>query len=513
MRVTGPLVFCLMAATGLLAQPLRAEDVTLTSLDGGVEVQGSLLSFDGEVYRLDSRYGPLSINAEGVVCSGPGCPDLEAFVTEFAISGDAAISRVLMPALISAFARSRGLTVLREVADDTRSTFSLSDPTAGRVIGRISLHVSSTAEGFADLLSGEADIALAMRLASQQEAALAQEAGQGDLNRSGRAKVLALDAVIPIVSTAHRQTALAVETLFDMLGTGRDPAEGPLHLPGQESGAGEALAELVPEADQTPASRHDDPDEIARAVTADPAALGLTLFSEVGNADPLKLMGQCGFELEATPTTLKSEDYPFTTPLLYYTSRQRLPLLAREFLRFFDAPSAAIVIRRAGFVDQTLDRIDRSEQGDRLANAIAGAGSEVSLGDLQRFVTLTQGADRLTTAFRFTGGSATLDAQSLGNVNRLARAIETGAFDRKELLFIGFSDGNGPAAANLRLSRSRANSVLEAVQKAAVTAEFNRVSMATDAFGEAFPIACDDSDWGRRVNRRVEVWIRDHPVE
>jgi len=29
-----------------------------------------------------------------------------------------------------------------------------------------------------------------------------------------------------------------------------------------------------------------------------------------------------------------------------------------------------------------------------------------------------------------------------------------------------------------------------------------------DAFGETMPMACDDSDWGRQVNRRVEVWVR-----
>jgi phosphate transport system substrate-binding protein len=32
--------------------------------------------------------------------------------------------------------------------------------------------------------------------------------------------------------------------------------------------------------------------------------------------------------------------------------------------------------------------------------------------------------------------------------------------------------------------------------------------MAVDAFGEAMPMACDDTAWGRQVNRRVEVWVR-----
>jgi phosphate transport system substrate-binding protein len=43
---------------------------------------------------------------------------------------------------------------------------------------------------------------------------------------------------------------------------------------------------------------------------------------------------------------------------------------------------------------------------------------------------------------------------------------------------------------------------------AAETADFTQVDLKTEAFGEAMPMACDDSAWGRQVNRRVEVWLR-----
>ena len=33
-------------------------------------------------------------------------------------------------------------------------------------------------------------------------------------------------------------------------------------------------------------------------------------------------------------------------------------------------------------------------------------------------------------------------------------------------------------------------------------------AIAVESFGEALPIACDDTALGRRVNRRVEVWLR-----
>jgi phosphate transport system substrate-binding protein len=92
-------------------------------------------------------------------------------------------------------------------------------------------------------------------------------------------------------------------------------------------------------------------------------------------------------------------------------------------------------------------------------------------------------------------------------VARLAAAIEQGAFDGRRLTFVGFSDGEGRAEVNLRLSLRRAETVREAVRAAAEAADPDRLTLAVDAFGEAMPMACDDSDWGRAVNRRVEVWL------
>jgi len=73
---------------------------------------------------------------------------------------------------------------------------------------------------------------------------------------------------------------------------------------------------------------------------------------------------------------------------------------------------------------------------------------------------------------------------------------------------VGFSDGDGPAAANRDIALRRADAVRRAVISAAETANFDRIEMGVDAFGEALPMACDDSAWGRQANRRVEVWVR-----
>ena len=145
--------------------------------------------------------------------------------------------------------------------------------------------------------------------------------------------------------------------------------------------------------------------------------------------------------------------------------------------------------------------------GLRLINAIQGAGEETSLADLKRLVGVMDGADRLSLTFRFQDGSSNLDAHSRDNLADLARLIDIGFFRNTDVILAGFSDGSGAAAANLDLSRSRAEGVLAAL-KTTVAGVPDTALPKVEAFGEAMPMACDETSAGRRLNRRVEVWLK-----
>ena len=127
---------------------------------------------------------------------------------------------------------------------------------------------------------------------------------------------------------------------------------------------------------------------------------------------------------------------------------------------------------------------------------------------LQRMADRLGPMKRLTMSFRFEAGSASLDAQSRSNVVQLAHDIEQGRYDARTVFFVGFSDGQGPAERNRQIALTRAEAVREAVLQAAETADISQLDLSVDAFGEALPLACDDSAWGRKANRRVEVWLR-----
>ena len=501
---------------------LSAQDITLTSRDSKVELSGTLLGFDGEFYRIQTEYGELTVDGSGVLCEGPACPNLQDFVAELQISGAPTLGAVVMPALIETFAQKNGyLTEREEGTDATSFTYLIRRASDEKLAARFHFHVTNTDEGFADLLADEADIVMSLREIRADERRRAREAGLGDMTGENRSRVLALDAIVPVVSGSNPVQGISPAKLAQVL-AGRinnwEALGGPdvpidLHLPDDASGLGQAVVDqILHPAELTElsssATRHSDPWALAQAVAADTFALGLTSYAERGDTQALMLTGDCGFSMQASRRTIKTEDYPLTAPMFLYFPARRLPRLAREFLAFTRGPAAQIVIRRSGFVDQTPEEIAVEQQGNRFANAIAKAGTEITLGELQRMAATLTPMARLSTSFRFEAGSIRLDAQSRSNVQQLARALEVGQYDARRLLFVGFSDGNGASTGNRDIALRRADAVRRAVSEAAVAANLARVELGVDAFGEAMPMACDDSAWGRQANRRVEVWVR-----
>lgn len=511
-----------IAALGLsaLLHPAEAQDVTLTSRDGSIELTGTLLGFDGEFYRIDTLYGELTVDGSGVLCDGPGCPNLQDFVAELNISGSATMGAVLMPALVEGFALRNGYLAERVVQDKTHFNYRLTDEQTEKLAAVFYFRVTNTDEGFADLLANEADIVMALREIRADEHARAEEAGMGDMTGDNRSRVVALDGIVPIVAPnnpVREISPLELARAYAGQITNWSDLGGPdapisLHAPVQKTGLGQAIEDKIiipPGFQMSPnITRHARGIELSQQVASDAFALGVVSFAEVGNAEALTLRGRCGRPLRATRRTIKTEDYPLTAPMFLYLPARRLPKIAREFLAYTRGPSAQIVIRRAGFVDQAPEEVPVDDQGNRLANAIAAAGSEVPLTELQRMVDVLSPMKRLTTSFRFEAGSIRLDAQSRSNVQQLARGLEQGRYDARQLLFVGFSDGEGPAIANQSIALQRAEAVRRAIIEAAETVDIDQVQLEIDAFGEAMPMACDGSAWGRLTNRRVEVWVR-----
>lgn len=509
-----------IAALSFFGPSAFAQDITLTSPDGAVEISGTLLGFDGEFYRVDTLYGELTVDGSGVNCDGPACPNLTDFVAEITIAGAAGMAEILMPALLDGFALRNGYSVAREIEDTRNFTYILSDPQTNAELARFTFNASTTDEGFADLLADEADIAMSLREIRKEEAKLGFEAGLGNMQGKNRNRVLALNALVPVVSPGNpvdRITAAELAQVFagqidnwKVLGGPDAPIS--LHVPQRESGLLQAIEDrlMAPSGQDlnNGAMFHQQMASLVSAVQRDPFAIGIATYASSGAATRLPLAGGCGFAVQASRRGIKTEDYPLTAPMFLYLPARRLPKMARDFLAYTRGPAAQIVIRRAGFVDQTPEEVPIALQGERLANAIALAETSVPLEDVKAIVTRLSNHKRLTTTFRFRPGVSALDPQSQSNAQQLARALELGTYDGRELVFVGFSDGEGSAEANRTIALRRAEAVRNAVLDAAETANRDNLNIAVEGYGEALPMACDESAWGRQVNRRVEVWLR-----
>lgn len=500
--------------------PARAADVTLKSRDGKVEITGTLLGFDGEFYRVLTVYGELTVDGTGVKCEGPGCPSLTDYVAELHIAGAAVMGDLLMPALIEAFARRAGYGVARKDRKNNGFSYILSDRSNGRDLGRFHFALTNSDEGFANLIGGEADMALSVREIRAGERKHARDAGLGDLKARGRSRVLSLNALVAITSPGNPVRHISVGDLARVFSgqisnwksLGGPDAPISLHLRDMKSGLGQAVVDRVLRPAGVRLAKgavtHGSDRELVRVVSGDPFAIGIASYAESSLAQVLILRGSCGRALAPGRRTIKTEDYPLTAPMFLYLPARRLPKIGREFLTYLRSSEAQMVIRRAGFVDQSPEEIPLNMQGNRLSNALLAAGEETGLAVLQTMLKRLGGMKRLSTSFRFEAESVRLDAQSRSNVAQLAHAIESGRYDGRELLFAGFSDGAGPASGNATISLRRAEAVRTAIRAAAETANFDRLKLTVEGFGEAMPMACDDTAWGRNVNRRVEVWVR-----
>lgn len=497
----------------------QANDISLTARDGSISLSGNLVGYDGEFYRIETEFGILTVDGSGVICEGPGCPSLGPYVADLVISGARELSAVLMPALVEGFALRQGYALKREEQPDAKVLYTLYEGGSGQEAARIRIHSTSSSEGIADLLGHQADIVLSQREVTSGERVMAYEAGLGDLNSHRQERVLALNALVPIVSPGNpvrrismaQLAAIYAGKITNWSALGGEDAPITPYLREAGTGFAPVFEKKVISAQGARLSdtvvRLASDRDLLDAVSRDPFGIGIAPFTATGSNEIVQLSGRCGFGVDASDLAIKAEDYPLTTPNYMYLPERRLPQLGREFLTYLRSEAAQLVTRRAGFVDQAMSVVPLSHQGDRLANAIAMAGDEVSLADLQALSAFITRQSRLSLTFRFEGGSTYLDAPSRSNISLLARVLEAGRFDGRTISFVGFSDGQGAAAQNLTLARKRAAAVRAAVLGEAEDLDPSRLTLRVEAFGEALPMACDESAWGRGVNRRVEVWI------
>jgi len=98
---------------------------------------------------------------------------------------------------------------------------------------------------------------------------------------------------------------------------------------------------------------------------------------------------------------------------------------------------------------------------------------------------------------------ARLSSDGVRTVQKLADVLQQNP--QRRVLVEGFTDSTGTTAHNQELSERRATTVRAALQDMGVTRE----RVAIRGYGEAYPVASNDTNQNRQMNRRVEIVLSD----
>lgn len=510
----------LCAMTGAVMAPsfAMAEVVTLSASDGSVSITGNMLGLDEGYYIVETALGTMRVDAEGVVCEGEDCPVLDD--GEVQIAGSNTLGVSLVPALIGGYAATQGGMAEVKTGDEDGMLLSLmADEGFGDSLGEFEVFSTGSSDGFLALLEETAEIAMSSRRISPAEARKLASIGGGNMISPEQERVIAVDSLVVIVNPQNEASSITMAEL-DGIFSGRitnwselGGRDVPIVAVGREegSGSGSVFEARIFErsgrrmsADVQAASSNQ---EMIEAVNADIGGIGFVGFAFQEGTKHLAIGSDCGIVAHPDAFTAKAEEYPLERRLYLYNRADTTNEIGQAFLDFSISPAADDVISKAGFIGLGVLRASQASMSGRLGDMIANTVVPAELPLMRELAVDMLQFDRLSTTFRFASGSSQIEAKSLVDLDRLVSYL--GQSDEEiEVTLVGFSDSDGSFAANQSLSASRAQLVADAIQNIAGDKINSNVLITARGYGELAPSACNTSLDGKRINRRVEVWIR-----
>ena len=108
----------------VLALPtvVNSKSLSLASKTGSLEINGTLLDFDGRYYSIESEYGNVVLDSKLFDCLGEGCQGNFSKTEVLEITSLPSLNAILLPALIENFARLAAET-LDKIVDGAQTQF------------------------------------------------------------------------------------------------------------------------------------------------------------------------------------------------------------------------------------------------------------------------------------------------------------------------------------------------------------------------------------------------------
>lgn len=412
----------------------------------------------------------------------------------FRATGSNTIGARLMPALVEAYLKKIGARdVVRRKVNEIETEVAFDGRSGGgREAVMILAHGSSTS--FDALLAEQTEVGMSSRPVKESERE--KLAFLGDMYSPACEHVVGLDGLAVIVNPANPVSALTVRQVADIFGGKiRDWSEvggpaGPIRLYARDdvSGTFDSFKTMVlgdlpisPES-----ARFADSNELSDRVAVDVGGIGFIGLPYVRSSKALAISDEGTLPMIPSPFTVATEDYVLSRRLFIYTAAVPSHPWTGPFIEFVMSDEGQNVVEQVGFIPQRVD-IEKIPKAEAMPPEYAALADAYS--------------GRLSMTFRFLTGQAQLDAKGVRDLDRLVRFLARPENRRKSLVLVGFSDNSGSPETNVRLSKERADEVARQLGLRGV------VVARTAGFGQAMPLAANDTEVGRKKNRRVEVWI------
>lgn len=413
----------------------------------------------------------------------------------FRLHGSNTIGEKLAPRLIEAYLMSQGAN---NVHTDVNPAAPNEKIISGEINGHIEfieLHAHGSGTAFSDLLKDETDMGMSSRRIKDKEREdLLPKTG--DLSLPGSEHILGLDGLAIITSPSNTISSLSIDQLvgifsgeitnWSQLG-GKDlPIK--IYARDEKSGTWDSFKALVLESHKAKlaesAVRVESSSELSDSVARELGAIGFIGLPYVRHAKLLAISSSDHNKaIMPTHFTVGTEDYPLSRRLFFYTPQVNPNIEAQEFVHFVITERGQSIVEDVGFVSQNI------KLGKPFDNDFYPAEMRE----------VTARSERLSINFRFKSGSDELDTKSLNDLDRVAKYVEINAPKRVQLF--GFSDSEGDAGKGKELSERRAKVVEQQLIQRGI------YPLIAKGMGDAAPLAASNTEEGKNINRRVEVWI------
>ncbi|UWQ98596.1 substrate-binding domain-containing protein [Rhodobacteraceae bacterium S2214] len=514
--------FCILSIVGAAVLPtnVMAGDVTLKSADGTVNLTGEFLAFEDNSYMVRTPLGDLRIAATRVTCEGESCPVFEIDSADVQIAGSDTLGSGLVPLLLEGYAGNiQAAATISAGADNNIVAELIGDDGYGDNLGSYLVKSAGSNDAFSTLLENEAHIGMSSRRIRPDEARALRDAGAGNMVSPSQEHIVAVDSLVVITHPSNPIDTLTTEELGKIYsGEIKDWSEvggnpGKILVVDRPEGSGtravfsNAIFGDKPELELAPLEVRiaNDNSKVSEVVNEYENAIGFVGYAFQRGAKPLTLINECGLSIRADAFSARTEEYALQRRLYLYNRADADSEQMSDFLTYATSPAADAVISKSGFIGLSIDRRIQSLDSDR-GRALLNTNVDAYEGAFMRdMLAKMVEYDRLSTTFRFRTGSSALDERGLVDMQRLADYLK--AEPDAEVLFVGFTDDVGAFDSNRKLSEDRANQALAQFEQF-LGDDIAGYTLDSAGYGEIAPSGCNVSSEGRRINRRVEVWVK-----